>query len=33
MEIYLDNAATTMVCKEAADAAYRAMTETYGNPS
>lgn len=31
--IYLDNAATTMVCKEAADMAYRVMTETYGNPS
>ena len=29
--IYLDNASTTRVCKEAADAAYRAMTETYGN--
>lgn len=31
--IYLDNAATTQVCKEAADMAYRVMTETYGNPS
>lgn len=31
--IYLDNAATTMVCKEAADMAYQVMTETYGNPS
>ena len=33
MEHYLDNAATTRVCKEAADAAYAAMTEAYGNPS
>lgn len=33
MEIYLDNAATTKVCPEAADAAYKAMLETYGNPS
>lgn len=33
MEHYLDNAATTCVCKEAADAAYEAMTVTYGNPS
>ena len=33
MSIYLDNAATTMVCREAADAAYRVMTESYGNPS
>ena len=32
MEIYLDNAATTRVCPEAADAAYRVMTECYGNP-
>lgn len=31
--IYLDNAATTMVCKEAADIAYQVMTEQYGNPS
>lgn len=31
--IYLDNAATTRVCPEAAEAALRAMTETYGNPS
>lgn len=30
---YLDNAATTPVCKEAAEAAYRVMTEGYGNPS
>jgi len=33
MEIYLDNAATTKVCPEAADAAYKAMCETYANPS
>lgn len=33
MEIYLDNAATTRVCPQAADAAYKMMTETYGNPS
>ncbi|NCB50810.1 MAG: cysteine desulfurase [Clostridia bacterium] len=33
MEIYLDNAATTKVCAEAADAAYIMMTEQYGNPS
>ena len=33
MEHYLDNAATTMVCREAAQAALAAMTETYGNPS
>ena len=32
-QIYLDNAATTRVCPEAADAALRAMTEIYGNPS
>lgn len=32
-EIYLDNSATTRVYPEAADAAYRVMTETYGNPS
>ena len=31
--IYLDNAATTMVCREAADLAYQVMTEQYGNPS
>lgn len=30
---YLDNSATTQVCKEAADAAYRMMRENYGNPS
>ena len=33
MEHYLDNAATTRVCPEAAQAALAAMTETYGNPS
>ncbi len=33
MEHYLDNAATTRVCPEAARAALSAMTETYGNPS
>ncbi len=33
MEIYLDNAATTAVCKESADAAYHAITVEYGNPS
>ena len=33
MEHYLDNAATTRVCPEAAEAALRAMTEVYGNPS
>ncbi len=32
-ETYLDNSATTRVLPEAADAAYRAMTENYGNPS
>lgn len=33
MEHYLDNAATTKVCPEAAEAAVKAMTEIYGNPS
>lgn len=33
MEHYLDNAATTVVCQEAAEAAMRAMTEVYANPS
>ena len=33
MEHYLDNAATTMVCPEAAEAALQAMTVCYGNPS
>ena len=31
--IYLDNAATTRPCPEAAEAVRRAMTETWGNPS
>ena len=31
--IYLDNAATTRVCAEAADAALYAMREVFGNPS
>ena len=31
--IYLDNAATTPVCPEAAQAALAAMTEDFGNPS
>lgn len=33
MEIYLDNAATTRVCPEAAEAAMNAMLNDYGNPS
>ena len=33
MEVYFDNAATTRVCKEAADIAYKVMTEDFGNPS
>ena len=33
MSIYLDNAATTQVCPEAASAALEAMTLHYGNPS
>ena len=33
MEHYLDNAATTAVCPEAAEAAVKAMTLFYGNPS
>ncbi len=33
MSIYLDNAATTMVCPEAAQAALDAMTVHFGNPS
>lgn len=32
-EIYLDNSATTRVCKEAAEKALYMMTECYGNPS
>ena len=33
MEHYLDNSATTRVCPEAAEAALKVMTESYGNPS
>ena len=33
MNIYFDNAATTMVCVEAADVVVRVMRENYGNPS
>ena len=33
MPIYLDSAATTRVCQEAAQAAYEAMTGGFGNPS
>lgn len=33
MEVYLDNAATTRVCPEAADIAYKMMLYNYGNPS
>ena len=33
MSIYLDNAATTLVCPEAVQAAVEAMTKQYGNPS
>ena len=33
MPVYLDNAATTQVCPEAAQAAAEAMLECYGNPS
>ena len=32
-QTYLDNSATTRVCRAAADKAYAMMTETYGNPS
>ncbi len=32
-EIYLDNSATTKVYKQAAEEAYKVMTEFYGNPS
>lgn len=32
-QTYLDNSATTRVCEAAAQAAYRLMTEAYGNPS
>lgn len=31
--VYLDNSATTCVCREAADKAYEMMTLCYGNPS
>ena len=33
MAVYLDNAATTPVCPQAAQAALEVMTEGYGNPS
>ena len=33
MEIYLDNSATTKVCREAADAMMTTLTTNYGNPS
>ena len=33
MTAYFDNAATTQVCPEAAEAALKIMTELYGNPS
>ena len=33
MPVYLDNAATTRVCPEAAAAAVEAMTQDFGNPS
>lgn len=33
MPVYLDNAATTKPCEEAVEAAVRAMTVNYGNPS
>ncbi len=33
MEHYLDNSATTAVCANAAEKAYRIMTQIYGNPS
>ena len=32
-QTYLDNSATTRVCEAAAQAAYRVMTQVYGNPS
>ncbi len=31
--VYLDNSATTRVCRAAADKAYELMTDCYGNPS
>lgn len=33
MECYLDNSATTKPCKQAVEAATKAMTEVFGNPS
>jgi cysteine desulfurase len=33
MNIYFDNAATTMVCEEASETMLRVMRENYGNPS
>ena len=33
MEVYFDNAATTMVCVESTGAIFRVMREEYGNPS
>ncbi len=33
LEIYLDNSATTKVCREAADVMMKMLTENYGNPS
>ena len=33
MNVYFDNAATTIVCEEVADATLRVMRETFGNPS
>lgn len=33
MKVYLDNSATTKVCKEAAEAVMQIMTEDFGNPS
>ena len=33
MEIYLDNSATTRVCREAADAMMTMLVNNYGNPS
>jgi len=33
LEIYLDNSATTKVCREAADSMMKMLTENYGNPS
>ena len=33
MEIYLDNSATTKVCREAVDATMSMLTDNYGNPS